>query len=74
MGYFFINFVEPKYIIDFCKIFNSNFTFKSCKKPCTIIYAENQKIDISSEDPSRRPIIFFDTIKDGNNEKKEIEK
>ena len=64
MGYFFINLISPKYVIQFYKIFNGfSFGFKKCKKPCTVIFSDNQEIDTSNENPIRRPIIFLDTLK-----------
>ena len=69
MGYFFINLVSPKYVIEFYNIFNNfYFRFKNSKKQCTIIFSDHQEIDTSNDDPSRRPIIFYDTVKDDNNE------
>lgn len=69
MGYFFINLVSPKYVIEFYNVFNEfYFRFKNCQKKCTIIFSDQQEIDTSNDDPSRRPIIFNDTVKDDNNE------
>ena len=75
IGYFFINLVSPKYVIQFYEIFNGfYFRFKKFKKPCFVIFSDNQQIDTSDDDPRRRPIIFSDTVKDENNEKIEDEK
>ena len=75
IGYIFINLVSPKYVIQFYKIFNGfYFRFKNFQKPCFVVFADNQVIDTSDEDPRRRPIIFSDTIKDEKNEKFEDEK
>ena len=69
MGYLFLNLISPTYVIQFYNIFNGFYLrFKNSNKPLSVIFADNQEIDISEEDPLRRPIIFFDTIK---NEKKE---
>ena len=69
MGYLFVNLVSPIYVIEFYNKFNGFYLrFKNCIKPLSVIFADNQEIDISEEDPIRRPIIFFDTTK---NEKKE---
>lgn len=63
MGYFFINLVSPKYVIIFYNIFNGFYLrYKNKNKQCTVIFANNQKIDISNEDPSQRPFIFTDTV------------
>ena len=65
MGYLFINLISPKYVIEFYKIFNGfSFGLKKCKKPCSVVFSDNQEIDISNEDPTRRPLIFLDTIKE----------
>ena len=70
IGYIFINLVSPKYVIDFYEIFNGfYFRFKNYKKPCFVLFSDNQEIDTSDKDPRRRPIIFKDTIKDETNEK-----
>lgn len=75
IGYFFINLVSPKYVIQFYEIFNGfYFRFKNFKKPCFVVFSDNQEIDTSKEDPRRRPIIFYDTIKDEKNEVFEDEK
>ena len=64
MGYFFINLVSPKYVVIFYNIFNGFYLrYKNMEKQCTVIFANNQKIDISNEDPSRKPFVFTDTIK-----------
>ena len=64
MGYFFINLVSPKYVVIFYNIFNGFYLrYKNMEKQCTVIFANNQKIDISNEDPSRKPFVFIDTIK-----------
>ena len=63
MGFLFINFVNPKYVIDFYNTFEG-FEFKKCKKKCSVIFSDNQNIDLSNEDPTRNPIVFNDTIKD----------
>ena len=69
MGYLFINLISPKYVIEFYNKFNGFYLrFKNCKKPLTVIFADNQEVDISEEDPIRRPLFFIDTIE---NEKKE---
>lgn len=68
MGYFFINLVSPKYLIQFYEIFNGFcFNKKNCKTPCSVIFSDNQEIDNLNEDPIRGPIIFVDTIKEENN-------
>lgn len=64
MGYFFVNLVSPEYVILFYKIFNGFYLrYKKKEKQCIVIFADNQTIDISNEDPSRRPFVFTDTIK-----------
>ena len=64
MGYLFINLISPKYVNEFYKIFTGfSFKYKKCKKPCSVIFSDNQEIDTSNEDPTRRPFIFLDTIK-----------
>ena len=63
IGYFFINMVSPKYVILFYNIFNGfYFRFKNFNKSCSVLFADNQEINISSDEPTRRPIIFTDVI------------
>lgn len=63
MGYCFINLVSPQYVIYFYNIFNGFiFRFKKNKKSCSVIFADNQEVDLSNDEPSRRPIVFNDTI------------
>ena len=62
-GYCFINLVSPKYVVEFFKIFNGLvFNIKNCKKPCTVVFSDNQSVDCSNEDALKRPIIFTDVI------------
>ena len=62
-GYCFINLVSPKYVVEFFKIFNGLvFNIKNCKKPCTVVFSDNQNVDCSNEDALKRPIIFTDVI------------
>ena len=65
LGYCFINLIKPKYVIEFHKIFNGfYFHYKNFKKPCHVIFSTNQEVDTSNKDPTRRQIIFNDTIRD----------
>lgn len=65
IGFCFVNLVSPKYVIEFYNKFNGfYFRFKNFNKSWNVIFSDNQNIDLSNEDPSRKPIIFKDTIKD----------
>ena len=60
-----MNLVNPKYVIEFYKVFNGT-TFRNCKKPCSVIFSDKQNVDILNEEenPLRKPIFFNDIIKD----------
>ena len=63
-GYCFVNLVSPKYVVEFYKIFNGlNFNIKNCRKPCSVVFSDNQNIDCSNDDALKRPIIFNDVVK-----------
>lgn len=65
IGFCFVNLVSPKYVIEFYNKFNGfYFRFKNFNKSWNVVFSDNQNIDLSNEDPSRKPIIFKDTIKD----------
>ena len=69
MGYCFINLVSPKYVLEFYNIFNGfYFRFKNFKKSCYVVFSDIQEIDTSIDDPTRRPMIFYDTIKEDKEE------
>ena len=63
-GYCFVNLVSPKYVVQFYNIFNGlYFNSKRTKKPCSVVFSDKQSIECSKEDALRRPIIFYDVIK-----------
>ena len=66
MGYFFVNLVNPKYVVKFYNIFNGfYFRFKKSSKPSYVIFSDIQEINLSNgDDPRRKPLIFNDTIKE----------
>ena len=65
IGYCFVNLISPKYVAEFYNKFNGfYFRFKNFKKSCNVVFSDNQNIDLSNDDPSRKPIIFKDTIKE----------
>ena len=69
LGYCFINLVSPKYVVEFYNIFNGfYFRFKNFKKSCSVVFSDIQDIDTSNDDPTKRPMIFYDTIKDNKKE------
>ena len=63
-GYCFVNLVSPKYVVIFYEIFNGLFfNIKNCKKPCYLVFSDIQNMNLTNEDPLKRPIIFTDVIK-----------
>jgi len=63
-GYCFINLVSPKYVVQFYNIFNGlYFNLKNSKKPCSVVFSDKQSIECSKEDALKRPIIFYDVVK-----------
>jgi hypothetical protein len=65
IGYCFVNLISPKYVVEFYNKFNGfYFRFKNFRKSCSVVFSDNQNIDLSNDDPSRKPIIFKDTIKE----------
>ena len=65
IGYCFVNLISPKYVAEFYNKFNGfYFRVKNFKKYCNVVFSDNQNIDLSNDDPSRKPIIFKDTIKE----------
>ena len=70
LGYCFVMMVQPKYVIDFYKVFFGKVLGeKKCNKPCNVIWADFQGdkfLKQNEDDPLRKPLIFKDTIKDSN--------
>lgn len=65
IGYCFVNLISPKYVVEFYNKFNGfYFRFKNFRKSCSVVFSDNQNIDLTNDDPSRKPIIFKDTIKE----------
>ena len=65
IGYCFVNLISPKYVAEFYNKFNGfYFRVKNFKKYCNVVFSDNQNIDLSNDDPLRKPIIFKDTKKD----------
>ena len=65
IGYCFVNLISPKYVVKFYNIFNGfYFRHKNFKKSWSVVFSDNQNVDLSNDDPLRKPIIFKDTIKE----------
>ena len=70
LGYCFVMMVQPKYVIDFCKVFSGKVLGeRKCNKPCKVIWADFQGdifLKQNEDDPLRKPLIFKDVIKDSS--------
>lgn len=70
LGYCFVMMVQPKYVIDFCKVFFGKVLGeRKCNKPCKVIWADFQGdifLKQNEDDPLRKPLIFKDVIKDSS--------
>jgi hypothetical protein len=70
LGYCFVMMVQPKYVIDFYKVFfRKVLGEKKCNKPCNVIWADFQGdifLKQNEDDPLRKPLIFKDVIKDSS--------
>ena len=62
IGFCFINLVSPEHVISFYNIFNGIY-FNNSKKPCTVVFSDQQNMDSNEENPLRRPIFFKDHLK-----------
>ena len=62
IGFCFVNMISPEYVISFYNTFNG-FYFNKSKKPCTVVFSDQQNMNIDEEDPLRRPIFFKDHLK-----------
>jgi len=62
IGYCFVNLISPEYVISFYNTFNGIY-FNSCKRPCTVVFSDQQNMDINEENPLRSPIVFKDHLK-----------
>lgn len=66
LGFCFINFIKPEFVVAFYNIFYGKILGKKkCKKPCTIIFADKQGKEAWNNteelELSRRPLFFTDT-------------
>jgi len=62
IGYCFVNLISPEYVISFYNTFNGIY-FNSCKKPCIVVFSDQQNMDINEKNPLRSPIVFKDHLK-----------
>ena len=62
IGFCFVNLVSPEHVISFYNIFNGIY-FNNSKKPCTVVFSDQQNMDSNEENPLRRPIFFKDHLK-----------
>ena len=62
IGFCFVNLVSPEHVISFYNTFNGIY-FNNSKKPCTVVFSDQQNMDFNEENPLRRPIFFKDHLK-----------
>ena len=62
IGFCFVNMISPVYVISFYNTFNGIY-FNNAKKPCTVVFSDQQNMNFNEENPLRRPIYFKDHLK-----------
>jgi hypothetical protein len=62
IGFCFVNLISPEYVISFYNTFNGKY-FNNGKKPCTVVFSDQQNMNFNEENPLRRPIFFKDHLK-----------
>ena len=62
IGFCFVNMISPVYVISFYNTFNGTY-FNNAKKPCTVVFSDQQNMNFNEENPLRRPIYFKDHLK-----------